>query len=155
MEEFFKADQTVALSDSGLNLEWLDSAKQASAERQANKIQDPPKDKQNDGKDSDHLDFEYVPVGRILVLSSITLPDGGKVSRVTEPLPGRDGESGARRLAGYKLPDGTLLDREIRRNSDGTMSILDLNPDGTKTDRHEQRMSNSEFIQYVKENQNK
>ncbi|MBX9723051.1 MAG: hypothetical protein K2X81_16740, partial [Candidatus Obscuribacterales bacterium] len=94
---------------------------------------------------------DYVPVGRISVLSSITLPDGGKVTRVTEPLSGRDGETGLRVLKGFSLPDGTLLERNIRRNTDGSVSVLDLNNDGSKSDLHEQRMSAAEFIQYIKE----
>lgn len=88
------------------------------------------------------------------VIVSITLPDGGKVSRVTEALPGRDKEFFV--LKGFRLPDGTVVEKDIHRNTDGTVSILDknvVNPNADK--RNEQRMTPAQFIEWVKLNQRK
>ena len=67
------------------------------------------------------------------VVVSITLPDGGKVSRVTEALPGRDNEFFV--LKGFRLPDGTVVEKDIHRNTDGTVSVLDKNVDNRNPDR--------------------
>ena len=105
---------------------------------------------------NDSLQFDTARNGRGQVIVSITLPDGGKVQRVSEPVPGRDGqESGFRVLKGYSMPDGTLVAKEITRNSDGSISVLDLNADGRNPDRHEQRMTEKEFIAWVKTQQGK
>lgn len=88
------------------------------------------------------------------VIISITLPDGGKVSRVTEALPGRDKEFFV--LKGFRLPDGTVVEKDIHRNTDGTVSILDRNVDNRNPDkRNEQRMTPAQFIEWVKLNQRK
>lgn len=88
------------------------------------------------------------------VIVSITLPDGGKVSRVTEALPGRDKEFFV--LKGFRLPDGTVVEKDIHRNTDGTVSVLDKNVDNRNPDRrHERRMTPAQFIDWVKLNQRK
>ena len=101
------------------------------------------------------LKFDYAGK-RKNVLVTITLPDGGKVSRVTEELPGRD--KGNFVLKGYKLPDGTIVEKNIHRNTDGTISVLDKNVDNRHPkDSHEQRqelrMNEKQFIEWVKANQ--
>ena len=102
--------------------------------------------------DSVELKFDYTPVGRRLLLVSITLPDGGKVSRKTEALDGRDGQEGGMRvLKGYELPNGELLEKSIQRNSDGTISLFDIDNENRLPDRHEIRMSPAEFIKFVRE----
>ncbi len=111
---------------------------------------DPKPATTNTAKDERILQFDTMVVGHRTIVVEITLPDGGKVTRVTEPLPGRDGQSGMRRLKGYSMPNGTLVECEIRRNTDGTVSVLDVDPDGSHIDRHEKRMSEKEFVDWVK-----
>ena len=100
-----------------------------------------------------NLVFDTIVEGRRSVIASITLPDGGKIIRETEPAQGRDGkDAGFRVLSGYRMPGGTLVEKDIVRNADGTISVLDINSDGRHPDRHEQRMSEREFIDWAKSN---
>lgn len=87
------------------------------------------------------------------VIISITLPDGGKISRVTEVLPGPD--KGFFVFKGYQLPDGTLLEKNIHRNTDGSISVFNKNVDNRNPDRNEQRMTPRQFIEWVKSQQRK
>ncbi len=110
------------------------------------------KDGGNAGKSG--LQFDTMRVGRSEVIVAITLSDGGKVERVTEPLAGRDGkEGGFRKLVGYKLPDGTVVEKDIHRNSDGTVTVLDVDSGAGNTDRHPKRMTADEFVRWVKDNE--
>lgn len=84
------------------------------------------------------------------VIVSIKLPDGGKISRVTEELPW---SKGSYVLKGYKMPDGTLVEKDLHRNTDGSISVLDIDVENRHPDRHEQRMSEDEFIDWVKKQQ--
>ncbi len=84
------------------------------------------------------------------VIVSITLPDGGKISRVTEELPW---SKGSYVLKGYKMPDGTLVEKDLHRNTDGSISVLDIDVENRHPDRHEQRLSEEEFIDWAKEQQ--
>ena len=97
------------------------------------------------------LEFDYVPQGRRMVLVSVRLPDGGKLTRTTEPLSGTDGRDGFRVLKGYTLPNGVLMPKEIFRNSDGSISLRDVDPENRRPDRPVQRMSPAEFIRYIKD----
>lgn len=100
------------------------------------------------------LQFDTTIVGHRQVIIEITLPDGGKVTRVTEPLPGRDGkEGGFRVLKGYRLPNGKIVAKDVHRNTDGTISIFDVDNDASHPDRHEERFTEQEFIQWVKNQQ--
>lgn len=131
---------------SKLHSEWLGLigvAQLASSDEKQREVQS--------AKDQDEkLEFDYTPVGRRMVLVSITMPDGGKITRTTEPIDGRDKEGGYRKLKGYTLPNGILLEKEIHRNSDGSISLIDLDVENRKPDRHVQRMSQAEFIEFVR-----
>ncbi len=98
------------------------------------------------------LEFDSVRVSRHTeVIVQIKLPDGGFVTRVVEPLPGRDGKDGGfNRLKGYRLPNGVIVPKDIHRNSDGTLTVMDLNSDHRHPDRNSVRMSEDEFIKWVK-----
>lgn len=100
--------------------------------------------------EKDELGFDYVPQGRKMVLVAVSLPDGGKLTRKTEPLSGRDGDSGFRVLKGYTLPDGQLLAKDIKRNSDGSISLLAVDPENRMPDKPEIRMTQADFVIYIK-----
>ncbi len=138
MEDFSNSKGESTLSRSPLQEEWLAGAGE------------------NTESELDKLDFDYLLQGRHLVILAIRMPDGGKISRVTEPLKGRDGEEGGYRiLKGYKLPDGSLLEKDIRRNSDGSISLVDIDVENRKPDKQVLRMSQDEFIKFVKERSKK
>lgn len=133
--------------------DWNQSAKLASGRSESNDYL--PKlttDTQGDDKvENAELKFDFAG-RRHDVIVSITLPDGGKVSRVTEELPGRD--KGIYVLKGYQLPNGTLVEKNIHRNTDGSISVLDKDVNNRNPEnRHEQRMTPQQFIDWVKEQQ--
>lgn len=140
---------------SPLHIEWMGTAPVRAeqeppvAEPQSEK--DPLKPVQESKEQDEKLEFDYVPQGRRMILVSITLPDGGKISRTTEPLPGRDGGAdGFRILKGYTLPNGVLMPKEIHRNTDGSITIFDVDVENRNSDRHPMRLSQKEFIQFIK-----
>ncbi|MBX9724332.1 MAG: hypothetical protein K2X81_23185, partial [Candidatus Obscuribacterales bacterium] len=96
MEDFSNA-RNIRVEDDvqphALQSEWMESSRTAGAKLMAELRNDSRERRARVNDAADKLEFDYVPVGRISVLSSITLPDGGKVTRVTEPLSGRDGET--------------------------------------------------------------
>lgn len=117
------------------------------------RVKDQQKTEKSETKIDESLQFEYAPQGRRFVLVSIRLPEGGLIRRKTEPAPGRDGqEGGFRILKGFELPDGRLLPKEIRCNSDGSISLLEIDNENRKPDRRaEIRMSQKDFISFIKE----
>ncbi|MBX9689622.1 MAG: hypothetical protein K2X27_23125 [Candidatus Obscuribacterales bacterium] len=154
MDNFWSKTDTAAAEISGLEAEWLDRQSPLPALRaESRQEQSPERKPRQEAKDiQDELKFDYVHEGRISILSSITLPDGGKITRCTEPLPGRDGkEGGFQVLKGYTLPNGNLLEREIYRNADGSISLVELDPENRNPDRKSIRMSQAEFIKFIKE----
>lgn len=93
-----------------------------------------------------HIKFDYNGKHHDVIVK-MELPDGSSLTRVSEELQGRD--KGNFVLKGYKFPDGSLIEKEIRRNNDGSMSVLDLDPFNRKNDRHEKRMSEADFVAWV------
>lgn len=109
----------------------------------------------SDGQSVGKLEFDTVRLSRHTeAIVRIKLPDGGLVTRVVEPVPGRDGKDGGfNRLKGYRLPNGAIVPKDIHRNSDGTLTVMDLNTDNRHPDRNAVRMSEDEFIAWVKAQQ--